>query len=351
MDLKPLQLGNFVIENPLLLAPMAGVSDSPYREVCAANGAGLTVAEMLTSNTERWASDKNRLRQVKPAIGGPQIVQIAGSDPGLMSEAAILNVAMGADVIDINMGCPAKKVLRKAAGSALLKDPALVQRILRAVIAAVDVPVTLKIRTGWCPDSRNGVEIARLAEQAGISMLTVHGRTRACRFKGSAEYETIARIKQTVSIPVIANGDITSPQKAEIVLRQTEADGLMIGRGAQGQPWIFKAIKHYLTTGHQLAAPDTEFIGKTIESHLGKIYALYGERKGILFARKHVSWYVNTLVDLLPDEGTPCTRQFWLTFSQAETPLQQLTVLKNYFWSLKKYKENNYNYKEKGIAA
>ena len=348
MALKPFQLGDFVITNPLLLAPMAGVSDSPYREICAANGAGLTVAEMLTSNTERWASEKNRLRQVKPNIQGPQMVQIAGSDPGLMSEAAILNVAMGADIIDINMGCPAKKVLRKAAGSALLKDPPLIQRILTAVVAAVDVPVTLKIRTGWCPDSRNGVDIARLAEQAGISMLTVHGRTRACRFKGNAEYDTIARIKQAVSIPVVANGDIACPEKAKMVLQQTDADGLMIGRGAQGRPWIFKAIHHYLTTGHHLSPPKTEFIAKTIESHLAKIYALYGESKGVLFARKHVRWYVNSLVDQL-DKGAPCSRQFWLTFSRSETPEQQLIVLKSYFWSLKNYKENNF--KEKGIAA
>ena len=343
MLLTPFQLGAFVIEKPLLLAPMAGISDSPYREICTDNGAGLTVAEMLTCNTERWDSDKNRLRQVKPAVQGPQVVQIAGSDPGLMSEAAILNVAMGADVIDINMGCPAKKVLRKAAGSALLKDPPLVQRILQAVIGAVDVPVTLKIRTGWCPDSRNGVEIARLAEQSGISMLTVHGRTRACRFKGNAEYDTIARIKQAISIPVIANGDITSPEKAHNVLRQTGADGLMIGRGAQGQPWIFHAIYHYLTTGRHLQSPDSEFVGKTIESHLAKIYALYGERKGVLFARKHVSWYVNTLAEQLSN-GAPCPREFWRIFNQAETPAHQQAVLENYFWSLN-------NKKEKEIAA
>jgi tRNA-dihydrouridine synthase B len=348
MELQPFQLGDSVIARPLLLAPMAGVSDSPYREICAANGAGLTVAEMLTCNTERWTSDKNRLRQAKPDIRGPQVVQIAGSDPGLMSEAAILNVAMGADVIDINMGCPAKKVLRKAAGSALLQNPGLVDRILRAVVAAVDVPVTLKIRTGWCPESRNGVEIARLAEQAGIRMLTVHGRTRACRFMGNAEYDTIASIKQSVAMPVIANGDITSPQKAAMVLQQTGADGLMIGRGAQGQPWIFNAIHHYLATGRQLAAPDTEFIGKTIESHVAKIYALYGEVKGVFFARKHVRWYLGNLEQQL-DEGAPCARQFWLTFSQQQTTATQLASLKNYFWTLNKYKDNNYN--NKGIAA
>jgi tRNA-dihydrouridine synthase B len=348
MELQPFQLGDFVISRPLFLAPMAGVSDSPYREICAANGAGLTVAEMLTCNTERWTSDKNRLRQVMPDIQGPQVIQIAGSDPGLMSEAAILNVAKGADVIDINMGCPAKKVLRKAAGSALLQDPALVDHILRAVVRAVDVPVTLKIRTGWCPESRNGVEIAKLAEQAGISMLTVHGRTRACRFMGNAEYDTIASIKQAVSLPVIANGDITSPQKAAMVLKQTGADGLMIGRGAQGRPWIFNAIYHYLATGRQLAAPNTEFIGETIESHVARIYALYGESKGVFFARKHVRWYVGYLKEEL-DEGAPCARQFWLTFSQAETAASQLASLEDYFWALNQYKKNNCN--NEGIAA
>ena len=195
MRLKPITIGKFEIEHPLALAPMAGVSDAPFREICSALGAGLTVSEMLTSNSDRWDNDKNRLRQVKPLINGPQIIQIAGSDPGLMSEAAILNQAIGADIIDINMGCPAKKVLRKAAGSALLKDPFQVEKILHAVISAVDVPVTLKIRTGWCSESRNGVEIARLAEQAGVQLLSVHGRTRQCRFLGSAEYDTIAAIK------------------------------------------------------------------------------------------------------------------------------------------------------------
>ena len=239
MPLKPIRIGEFPIALPLILAPMVGVSDSPFREICTELGAGLTVAEMLTSNISRWGNDKNRLRQVKPRIDGPQIVQIAGSDPGLMSEAAILNRAMGADIIDINMGCPAKKVLRKAAGSALLKDPVQVDKILRAVTAAIDIPVTLKIRTGWCPESRNGVEIARLAEQAGIAMLVVHGRTRQCRFKGNAEYDTIAQIKQAVNIPVIANGDICTPEKAKFVLNYTGVDGLMIGRSAQGRPWIF----------------------------------------------------------------------------------------------------------------
>ncbi|MCB1671447.1 MAG: tRNA dihydrouridine synthase DusB [Gammaproteobacteria bacterium] len=347
--MKPIQLGDFVIANPLLLAPMAGVSDSPFREICSANGAGLTVAEMLTSDSERWGSEKNRLRQVKPDISGPQVVQIAGSDPGLMSEAAILNVAMGADVIDINMGCPAKKVLRKAAGSALLKDPALVERILRAVVAAVDVPVTLKIRTGWCPESRNGVEIARLAEQTGIRLLTVHGRTRACRFRGQAEYDTIAHIKQSVSIPVIANGDITSPEKARLVLSNTGADGLMIGRGAQGQPWIFRAISHYLKTGRLLPRPDSDSVSDIIVSHLEKIFALYGEHKGVLFARKHVNWYTGQLAAHQP-EASPCAREFWRQFSGQQTPSGQLSALRDYFTGLTAFDtltDNN----NKGIAA
>lgn len=342
MHLKPLQLGDFSIATPLLLAPMAGVSDSPFREICAANGAGLTVAEMLPCDTGRWVSEKNRLRQAKPDVGGPQIVQIAGADPEQMAEAAVLNVAMGADVIDINMGCPAKKVLRKAAGSALLRDPGLVERILNAVVAAVEVPVTLKIRTGWCPDSRNGIEIARLAEQCGIRLLTVHGRTRACRFLGEAEYDTIAQIKQAVGIPVIANGDITSPQKARQVLQHTGADGLMIGRGAQGQPWIFRDIQHFLESGRVPSPPEPEFIGKTIETHLAKIYALYGEHKGVLFARKHVSWYSAQLAGFR-SVTSPVSREFWQRFSQQTTPAQQLAELKRFFDAL--------TTDNKGIAA
>jgi len=363
MELKPFQLGDFAIANPVLLAPMAGVSDAPFREICSAHGAGLTVAEMLTSNRERWVSDKNRLRQVKPRISGPQIIQIAGSDPALMAEAAIVNVAMGADVIDINMGCPAKKVLRKAAGSALLKDPALVARILRAVVAAVDVPVTLKIRTGWCPQSRNGIDIARLAEQCGVHMLTVHGRTRACRFRGQAEYDTIARIKQAVSIPVIANGDITSPEKARHVLEQTGTDGLMIGRAAQGQPWLFRGIQHFLATGRTLATPSLECIGDCMHRHLTKIYTFYGDRKGILYARKHVSWYARHLPEAVgyyqascsgadgqvtsssregqSSEPDSCPKAFWRRFSQQATPTAQLATLADYFDVL----QNNSNNK------
>ena len=224
-----LNLGPYQLKNPIFLAPMVGVSDKPFREICEQNGAGLTVAEMLTSNQELWDNKKNKFKRVKPNLSGPNVVQIAGSDPILMAQAAKLNAEWGAEIIDINMGCPAKKVLKKAAGSALLKDIKLVRSIVKAVVHSVDIPVTLKIRTGWCPATRNGVDVAKIAEDCGVSLLTVHGRTRQCRFKGSAEYETIAKIKQSVKIPIIANGDIDSPQKARQVLEYTKADGLMIG--------------------------------------------------------------------------------------------------------------------------
>jgi tRNA-dihydrouridine synthase B len=330
MPLKPLNLGKFRIEIPLALAPMVGVSDSAFREICTASGAGYTVAEMLTCNVDRWSNDKNRLRQVKPKINGPHIVQIAGSDPGLMSEAAILNQAMGADIIDINMGCPAKKVLRKAAGSALLKDPGQVEKILRAVIGAVDVPVTLKIRTGWCPQTRNGVEIAKLAEQTGIQLLTVHGRTRQCRFLGNAEYDTIAAIKQAVNIPVIANGDINSPQQACNVLAHTGADGLMIGRAAQGRPWIFDEIRHFFETGDPSPEISSSLVCTIIAEHLQKLYILYGDFKGVLFARKHVSSYLKNL-SLAQCEHLGDPKRFAKAFNSCSTPAEQQTRLQQFF--------------------
>ena len=229
-------IGPYKLKNNLFLAPMVGVSDTPFREICSEQGAGLTVGEMLTCNKDLWHSERNRLKRIKPRIPGPQVVQIAGSDPFLMAEAAQLNEAMGASAIDINMGCPAKKVLKKAAGSALLKDTGLVESILKSVVSSVDIPVTLKIRTGWCPETRNGPLVARIAEDAGVQLLTVHGRTRADRFKGKAEYDTIAEIKQAVTIPIIANGDIDTPQKAASVLAHTRADGVMIGRAAYHTP-------------------------------------------------------------------------------------------------------------------
>lgn len=321
------RIGPYELKNNLFLAPMVGVSDTPFREICSQQGAGLTVGEMLTCNKELWQNKRNRLKQVRPNISGPQVVQIAGSDPAMMSEAARLNVALGADAIDINMGCPAKKVLKKAAGSALLKDTRLVQQILEAVVASVDVPVTLKIRTGWCPDSRNGVEVARIAESEGVQLLTVHGRTRACRFKGEAEYDTIASIKQSVGIPVIANGDIDSPLKAAHVLAQTGADGLMIGRAAQGRPWIFREIEHYLATGNASAETSLAVRSKVIQSHLEKLHHFYrdsvdGDLKGVWHARKHVVGYVKNL---------PGAREFLATFNTIESGTRQLQQIRHYF--------------------
>ena len=274
---------------------MAGITDQPFRNLCLQHGAGMTVAEMVTSNSELWGSEKNRLRLSHDGSRGIRVIQIAGSDAQLMAQAARLNVNKGAQIIDINMGCPAKKVLKKAAGSALLKDTALVSQILKSVVTSVDVPVTLKIRTGWSRQTRNGVEIAQIAESEGIQALSVHGRTRECRFLGTAEFDTIAAIKQAVNIPVIANGDITSPQTAKRVMDYTQVDGIMIGRGAQGQPWIFREIDYYLRTGNLLESLPLEEVRETILTHLSHLYPFYGEFKGVLIARKHVGWYMNRL--------------------------------------------------------
>ncbi|MES3006996.1 MAG: tRNA dihydrouridine synthase DusB [Pseudomonadota bacterium] len=323
-------IGPHKLSNRVILAPMAGITDQPFRDLCVDLGAGLAVAEMLTCNTELWLSDKNRARLTRPAAGGPDAVQIAGSDPQMMADAARLHVDLGADIIDINMGCPAKKVLKKAAGSALLKDTQLVRSILDAVVGAVNVPVTLRIRTGWCPDSRNGVEVARIAEAAGVQLLTVHGRTRECRFMGDVEYDTIAAIKKAVNIPVIANGDITSPEKAKAVLDYTGADGVMIGRAAQGNPWIFSQINHYLSTGEHLPASSLQEVRRMLLRHIGQLYELYGEFKGVLFARKHVGWYTTTLGE---------AELFKRTFNQLTSAEQQLQSVQNYFESLMNKKE------------
>lgn len=317
-----IDIGPYQLANNLFLAPMVGVSDTPFREICTEQGAALTVGEMLTCNDRLWSNERNRLKQVKPRIRSPQVVQIAGADPQQMAHAAQLNVAQGADAIDINMGCPAKKVLKKAAGSALLKDTQLVQRIVAAVVAAVAVPVTLKIRTGWCPQSRNGVEVARIAEDHGIQLLTVHGRTRACRFLGDAEYDTIAAIKAAVRIPVIANGDIDSPEKAARVLQHTGADGLMIGRAAQGRPWIFREIATYLDTGCKLPALDYTERQLIIKSHLRRLHGFYGEVKGVWYARKHVAGYV---------KGLPGYEAFLRQFNLCESPDGQLQQIDFYF--------------------
>ncbi len=286
-----MHIGPYRLKNSLFVAPMAGVTDRPFRVLCRKLGAGMAVSEMVSSNSLLYGSAKTRRRADHEGEPEPKSVQIAGADPRLLADAARYNVDHGAQIIDINMGCPAKKVCNVMAGSSLLREPQLVARILEAVVAAVDVPVTLKIRTGWDRQSRNGVEIARMAEAAGIQLLAVHGRTRCCFYEGEAEYETIAAIKAEVSIPVIANGDIDDPVKAARVLRETGADGVMIGRAAQGRPWIFREIDHYLRTGERLAPPSRAQLYAILTEHLENLYAFYGEHLGVRVARKHIGWY------------------------------------------------------------
>ncbi len=288
-----LRIGPYCAPNPLIAAPMAGVTDRPFRQLSRRLGAGFAVAEMLTSDTRLWHTKKSRLRMNHDGEVAPIWVQIAGADPDQLAAAAIANVARGAQIIDINMGCPAKKVCNVAAGSALLENEPLVERILNTVVAAVDAPVTLKIRTGPDPDRRNALTIARLAEQAGVAALTVHGRTRVEKYRGTAEYETIRTVKQNVSIPVIANGDIHSPVKAAEVLLATEADGLMIGRASQGNPWIFREIWHYLQTGKLLAPPSIEDVKQVMVDHVRQLHRFYGQFSGVRIARKHIGWYLD----------------------------------------------------------
>ncbi|MBN47009.1 MULTISPECIES: tRNA dihydrouridine synthase DusB [unclassified Methylophaga] len=288
---KAFSIGPYTLPNNLFLAPMAGVTDRPFRQLCRKLGAGMAVSEMITANKALWASKKSLLRANHEGEPEPRSVQIAGADPQMMAEAARHNVAEGAHIIDINMGCPAKKVCNVMAGSALLQHEKLVGDILEAVVQAVDVPVTLKIRTGWDRDNRNGVRIARIAEDAGIQALAVHGRTRADAYKGDAEYDTIAEIKSRIRIPVIANGDIETPQKALMVLQKTGADGLMIGRAAQGNPWIFQQILHFLQTGDNLPEPSVTEVQQILISHLNTLYDFYGEYSGVRMARKHIAWY------------------------------------------------------------
>ena len=301
---------------------MAGVTDRPFRQLCRRLGAGLVVSEMLSSNPRVWNTAKSMQRMDHSGESGIRSVQIAGADPDLMAEAAKFNVANGAQIIDINMGCPAKKVNKKLAGSALLQYPDLVESIVRSVVDAVSVPVTLKIRTGWDTDNRNGVEIARIAQENGIQSLAVHGRTRACMYKGFAEYDTIRNIKQAVSIPVVANGDITSPEKAREVLEYTEADALMIGRGAQGNPWIFREVSHFLNTGERLAPPSLMEQHSVLKEHVTAVHAFYGEENGVRIARKHVGWYL-----MEHDKD----RQFRKVFNALEYAEEQLQAIDHYF--------------------
>jgi len=301
---------------------MAGVTDRPFRVLCRRLGAGMAVSEMVASNSLLYGSAKTRRRADHEGESEPRSVQIVGSDPLMMAEAARVNVAHGAQIIDINMGCPAKKICHVYAGSALLQNEKLVADILNAVVTSVNVPVTLKIRTGWNRENRNGVAIARLAEDCGIQALAVHGRTRADLYTGDAEYDTIRAIKAAVKIPVIANGDITSPEKAKYVLNHTGADGVMIGRAAQGNPWIFREIAHYRATGAKLAAPSVIEVRDTLLEHLENLYAFYGEHTGVRVARKHISWYSKGLV------GGAAFRH---GVNRVETVAEQLSLTRDFF--------------------
>ena len=301
-----MHIGPHFIDPPLILAPMAGVTDKPFRLLCKRLGAGYAVSEMTTADPRLWSTKKSRHRMDHAGEPAPIGVQIAGADPQALAEAARHNVALGAQIVDINMGCPAKKVCNAWAGSALLQDEALVARILAAVVAAVDVPVTLKIRTGWNRDNKNGLRIARIAEDVGIRALAVHGRTRDMLYAGEAEYDTIAAIKQAVTIPVIANGDVDSPRKAREVLQKTGADALMIGRAAQGRPWIFREIAHYLARGSALPAPSLEEIRGILLEHVRALHDFYGETAGVRIARKHLSWYAK---DTARERGVSRRRQ------------------------------------------
>ncbi len=320
-----MRIGPYPLRNRLVLAPMAGVTDRPFRQLCKELGAGLAVSEMVSSNSLLWGSKKTQRRANHEGEVEPRTVQIAGADPRMMAEAARHNVDRGAQIIDINMGCPAKKVCNVMAGSALLRDEALVGRILEAVVGAVEVPVTLKIRTGWDRSHRNGVRVARIAEQAGVQALAVHGRTRACGYKGEAEYDTIRAIKQAVAIPVIANGDIRDPEKARFVLEYTGADAVMIGRAAQGRPWIFREIAHFLETGRHLPEPGVDEIRDIMIGHLHNLYAFYGEFTGVRIARKHISWY---------SKGQRGGAAFRDRVNRVETVAEQLAMTEAFFAEL-----------------
>jgi len=317
-----LRIGPYTVASRAVLAPMAGVTDRPFRQLCRGLGAGLTVSEMVSANPLLRDTIKSRLRTDHRGEPGPRVVQIAGAEPALLADFARYNADRGAQIIDINMGCPAKKVCNRMAGSALLHDERLVARILETVVGAVDVPVTLKIRTGPDPARRNAVTIARIAQAAGIRSLAVHGRTRACAFRGHAEYDTIAAIKDAVGIPVIANGDIRTPAQARAVLQHTGADAVMIGRAAQGNPWIFAEINHFLATGATPAPPSRPAIAAVLVEHLRRLYDFYGEQQGPRIARKHLGWYLRRIPD---------GESLWQSVNRVEAAELQLALVRNHF--------------------
>ncbi len=317
-----MKIGRHVLKNNLIVAPMAGVTDRPFRMLCKRMGAGMAVSEMVASNSLLYGSEKTKRRANHEGEVDPISVQIVGADPNMLAQAARYNVGQGAQIIDINMGCPAKKICNVMAGSALLKDERLVGEILEAVVDAVEVPVTLKIRTGWDKNSRNAVRIAQIAEASGIQALAIHGRTRACAYTGEAEYDTIRAVKAEVKIPVMANGDITTPEKARFVLEHTGADAVMIGRAAQGRPWLFREIAHYLATGERLAAPRVQEIRDITVAHVHELYEFYGEHTGLRVARKHISWYT---------KGLAGSAHFRHHMNQLESAVEQLRAVDEFF--------------------
>ena len=321
-SIRVVHIGGHPLPNNLAVAPMAGVTDRPFRMLCKRMGAGYAVSEMVAANPKLWGTDKSRRRTDHAGEDAPVAVQIAGAEPTLMADAARYNVERGAQIVDINMGCPAKKVCNAAAGSALLANESLVAAIVEAVVRAVAVPVTLKIRTGPAPHARNALRIARIAEQAGIAALAVHGRTRACLFTGPVEFDTVRDVKRAVGLPVFANGDIATPQRARAVLQHTGADGVMIGRAAQGRPWIFREIAHYLATGEMLPSPAVDEARDVILEHLDDHYIFYGDDLGVRIARKHLHWYT---------EALPGSTAFRGEVNAAQSPAEQRHAVERYF--------------------
>ncbi len=317
-----MRIGPYHLKNNLIVAPMAGVTDRPFRMLCKSMGAGMAVSEMVSSNSLLYGSEKTKRRANHEGEVDPISVQIVGADPEMLARAAQYNVDEGAQIIDINMGCPAKKICNVMAGSALLQDEALVARILEAVVGAVAVPVTLKIRTGWDKQNRNAIRIAQIAEASGIQALAIHGRTRACAYTGDAEYDTITAVKANVNIPVIANGDITTPEKARYVLQQTGADAVMIGRAAQGRPWLFREIEHFIKTGTHLPAPQVNEVLRVLLKHVNELYSFYGEHTGLRVARKHISWYTKGLIG---------SAHFRHHMNQLESSAEQLMAVNDFF--------------------